>query len=516
MAPQTRTSLWAALLGVASLAILLSAFSWRFMPVQSDEATVAWAGKQTALGRVPYADFFSFLPPLTVYGLGAFFKAFGASIGALRVLSIFWLTAMTLLYFAMLRRLGQGDGLAAALAFCIPSLIVPVWPVSSHHWLAAGFGLAALWTALDTYERGAPSGWALSGALCALTLLTLQTDGLFFAFACGLLLLLSPHSRRNRRCLLAWLGGLLAPLSVTTAVLAIQGNLSLMIHDVLVWPARYYKQSGGFNDVSLVRSVGETFGRTLPFSAHPTEILVFLASCATGALVVAPLASLAWSPRWLRARRRPSRIWAWIAACMLVMGALYLSGRPDWTHLVFWSPIALFLAAREINWKHERLRPRIAAVVIVIVASVGAFRWALTWTSAPPLLSGALDVDREVMAHSYPLVVRMVPRIAKELAPVLCLPDGASLYFYWAPLPPPVDLILPVSDRANAPLDYGYFVAFARRERIPYILIRHSQTAAFLSEPSSIATLLRQDYHLAAALPLGDLFERNDHAFQRP
>jgi hypothetical protein len=511
-----RPFLWGTLLFLASSAVLLSAFSWHFMPVQSDEASLAWIGKQVSMGRIPYADFFTFYPPITLFGLGAIFKIFGASIGALRLFTVVWLLAAIMIYFTILRRRGLRDPLAAGLAFCFPALVVSVWPVSSHHWFALGFGLAALGTALEASRSAAPFKWAIAGCLSAITLLTLQSDGMFFAFACGTLLLLSTRSRANRTCLAAASGAFLLPFLVMAGILLLQGSIDLAIHDIFVWPARYYKQTGGFNDVNPAHQIWTTFHRMLPRSLHPAGILDFLSACAAGMLIAAPLISLAFSPVWLRARRLPGKRWVWAVSAVVVIGFLYLRGRPDWTHLVLWAPIAALVAVCEIDWARERWRPRIAVCIIAGMAAVGAARWIATCVHVPPLVKNVLAVDRQVEEHSYPLILRMVPTIPKHHSPVLCLPDGGTLYFFWAPIPPPVDMILPVSERANAPLDYGLFVAFAQKYDIPYILIRRSKVRQFLNQPSPISILLNKNYHLARSLPIGDLFERNDNASRHP
>ena len=194
-----RALLLGVLLAVAALAILVSIFSAGYFPVQADETDVAWVAKQVAMGRAPYGDFFSFIPPLTLYGLGAYFKVVGPSLAALRFLTVFWLAGLTLLCYFLLLRWRMPSGWAFGAALALPALFFPYWPVPSHHWFAMGLGLLSL--AVLSGPPMSDRRWFYAGVLVGLSGLCLQTEGAFFAATLALLLLTAEGQRKRKAAL---------------------------------------------------------------------------------------------------------------------------------------------------------------------------------------------------------------------------------------------------------------------------------------------------------------------------
>jgi hypothetical protein len=112
--------------------------------------------------------------------------------------------------------------------------------------------------------------------------------------------------------------------------------------------------------------------------------------------------------------------------------------------------------------------------------------------------------------YSVPALVEVLPGVREGNLPVLYLArDGSTLYFYWAPVPPPMDWVLPPSARYNSPWEYEVLAAFARERRVRYIVLRREEAAAFREEPSPVATLLAEEYRFLSDTPYGVVFERN-------
>lgn len=514
MIRRARILLCGLLLALASAGMLVSVFSSRYSqagpagysPVRSDETVLAWVSKETAAGRVPYRDFFTFIPPLTLYGLASFFKAAGASLGALRLLSVAWLLLVTLLVYALMVRWRVPPPWAAGAALSFPALYLPFWPVPSHHWFAAGFGLLALF--VISGERTLARHWAAAGALAGLSGLCLQTEG---AVVCGLLFLrwaLQERAGRGRAALAA-MGGVAAPLALFALILWLEGALPHAYACLVQWPARYYKQPGGFNDVNFAEFLSGHWLSSLPASPGLAGWLPALSLSLAYALPLLALASVAASGAWVSPDARPARPWLFSAGGLVLVGLAYLGGRQDWTHVLFWIPLLVPLALHNVAWDRERWRPAACKAWILLVFAMACVRWPALWIETPPRIGEILGVDELVRSRSVPALLPRLPGVLDHDLPVLYLSmHGSSLYFYWAPLPPPVDWLQPPSMRYNAPEDYERIARFAQEHRIPYILVSENEYRKFAEEPSAVAELLRTRYRPYQKSPWGIVLVR--------
>ena len=505
---------WTSLLGVVGAAVLISAFGITFFPVKSDELTVAWMAKQAAMGRVPYVDYFCFIPPLTLYGLAAFFKAFGATLAAFRLLSVLWLLMITLLLQRLLSRGGMAPSWAAGTALLFPALFVPFWPVPSHHWFALGVGLASMAVADSALASCSKPLWFVSGLLAGCSGLCLQTEGaLFCLLLAGTFLLLAPRPLDWKAAL--WtLGGVVLPLLIFAGMLAPQGALGDALYCLVVWPANYYKQPGGFNDLNILSSVGSELARRWPPSGEFNGIMgsaSFL--CALLAALWAPV-SLALSPAWTDGGtdHKPLCRWASGLLGLLATAVVFLGGRAEWVHLTLFIPLLVVLSAREVNWNRERFRPFLFKGLLSICLTVCAFRWMAFWAQSPPLMMDILRVDTLVRENSVPSILADLPRVDGQPPPVVFLPHGADLYFYWAPIPPPLDWVEPPSFKYNAPGDYAALAVFLMRERIPFVLVQANTEDMFLGQASPLQSVLSSAYRPVRRGRLGLLLERKPDA----
>ena len=95
--------------GLAALLVALpaaSALGWGFFPVQADETTFAWAGARLLDGALPYRDYVTHLPPLSLATVATWFGLFGKSLASLRVLQVLLSALLGALLCAGLRQRG--------------------------------------------------------------------------------------------------------------------------------------------------------------------------------------------------------------------------------------------------------------------------------------------------------------------------------------------------------------------------------------------------------------------------
>lgn len=495
---------WGAVVCALGLATLTTAFAADFASVQADETMLAWAGKQVVLGRTPYREFFAFLPPLLMWGVGGFYSLAGATLGSLRLLSIGWLAGATVLLYVVVVRQGLSPRWAAAAALLLPALLVPFWPVSSHHWFALGFGLAAL--VLVSAERPGWGAWFGAGMLAALAGLCVQTSGVVF----GVLLagrLLVAADARSARHLVSLGAGIVLPLAFAVMLLRAQGALGDAFQLVVLWPLNFYKQPEGFNDLRDY-SATETVSRITPGSAVVDPLM------GVTMLLIALLAALL-----LRGFRAPAgvagraqwRRWAGALAGAVMTVGVCLTGRPDWTHLILAVPPLLYLSLSVVHWSQDAVARRSLQAVIGLALVLLVGRWTLHWTHEPPSLAAVVAVDQAFRNSSVPSVLGELPDGPHAAGPIVYLSHGGSgLYFYHAPEPPPVDWLLPASHHANSPMEFERMAHFMAARRVPYVLIPESYAQAFLADSSALRDILRTRYEPASRTSWGLLLRRSD------
>jgi len=505
-----RRSFYGFLLLASATAVLLTIYSSSYFPVQADETNLAWAAKQISAGRTPYVDFFSFIPPGILYMLGAFFKVFGASLASLRLLTIALLLVMTLILYLLFQTTRLSAGWSAAAAFAIPSLYMPFWPVPSHHWFAMTFGLAGL-LAVEG-EETSPTRWFAGGLLVGISGMCLQTEGAFFALFLGAALFLENHGGKRKKAA-AYLSGIALPLAVFALILTLSGALECGFYDLVRWPYTYYKQVGGFNDVNPFIFLADKFISVLPkewtIIAISPIIILLSALVAPAAALCAP----ALSPEWISPARRPTGRWILSTVGFFLVFTIYLKGRADWTHLCVWTPLLLLLFVKAVDWRGERWRPSFFKAWVVVVLVIAFLRWPAVWFDSPPAIDGIIIIDAEVQEHSLPKLVDVIPGARAKKASVLYLGKaGSTLYFYWAPHPPPMDWIMPPSARYNAFWEYRMLSNFAVRYRVPYIVVPGKQMSAFLDQPSPLSALLKGRYKPFMTTRWGNVMKRKEDA----
>jgi hypothetical protein len=485
---------------ILTLLILTSALSWEFLPVGPDETAVIWTGRQVAAGRVPYRDFFDFPPPLAMYGAGVFAWLAGAGLTPFRFLMLGWLTVVALVFYGLGRSAGVPRPWALAGALLLPGLFVPFWPATSYHWFAIGLGLIGL--LLVGVPRPAGSAWFLAGVCAGMAGLLIQTEGAWFL---ALLLLRVFLFRTEGKWSVAAtvVGGALVPVAAFAAALYGQGTLRAAVDAVLLWPAKYYRQPGGENDPGALEFTMVPSGHV---QTDVTGVLAFIVAASVPLLLIGMLAT---SP-YVRNRERHLR-GSWLLGMIgtgLALG-MFLIGRPDWTHLVFWLAPLLFLLLRETDWAAKTVRTRVVKGWLLAATLVIGLRWTTYWVETPPNAWGIIVLDPAFRRNSLPTLVDEVPGAREYFQPILYLDRSASgLYLYWSPAWPPATWVLPPSLPYNSPEQYEALVTFAIEQRVPWIVIPYWSVESFTTDESPIRELLRERYRAEMRTTWGQAFVR--------
>lgn len=493
----------------ATSVVLWTSFSWSFFPVQADETNLAWVAKEVSLGRIPYVDFFTFLPPGVLYSLSEFFKVFGTSLASLRALTVLVLILTTLFLYLLFMKNGLSAGWSAAAAFSIPSLYVPFWPVPSHHWFAIAFGLAGLLAVQG--EKSSRLRWLVGGLLVGMSGMCLQTEGAFFTLYTAAVLMFGNHGDKKKKALF-YFSGVVIPIAFFASILAVNGALGGAFYDMVKWPVMYYKQAGGFNDVNpftfLAAKVVSDLPKEWMIKAVAPIVLLLSALVVPAAALFAP----AFSPEWVSASGRTTGRWIISTFGFFLIITIYLNGRADWTHLCLWTPLLLLLLVKAIDWRGERWRPRFFKTWVAVVLLIACVRWPAVWFDSPPAIHGIIAIDAEVQEHSLPKLVDVIPEARAKKASILYLGKaGSTLYFYWAPHPPPMDWIMPPSARYNSFREYRRLSGFARLCRVPYIVVPGKQISAFMNQPSPISALLKGSYEPYMKTRWGIVLKRREN-----
>lgn len=485
---------------ILTLLILTSALSWEFLPVGPDETAVIWTGRQVAAGRVPYRDFLGFPPPLAVYGAGAFAWVAGAGLTSFRFLMLGWLTVVTLVFYGLARSASVPRTWSLAGALLVPGLLVPFWPATSYHWFAIGLGLIALLAVGVSRPTG--SAWFVAGACAGMAGLVIQTEGAWFLA----ILLMRIQLFRTEDKLAASatvVGGALVPVVAFGAALYGQGTLRAAVDSVLLWPLKYYRQSGGENDPGALEFT------VVPSGHIETDVLGILAFVFAASIPLVLIAVLAASP-YVRNREWDQR-GSWLLGVLGTALALvmFLVGRPDWTHLVFWLVPLLFLLQRETDWPAKTIRTRIVKAWLLAAVLLVGVRWTVYWADTPPNAWGIIVLDPAFRRNSLPTLVDEIPGVREYHQPILYLDRSASgLYLYWSPAWPPVTWVLPPSLPYNSPDQYEALVMFATEQRIPWIVIPYESVQSFTMDESPIRELIRDRYRSELRTSWGQAFVR--------
>jgi hypothetical protein len=294
--------------------------------------------------------------------------------------------------------------------------LYPLLPIVSYHWFVVPLWLGALTLALLALERD--RGWGWVGVLTGLVIGCVQSDGLTWALALALMLVLGPlMGRVPWRRALERLGLVAAGVAVVLlpvlAILAAQGALSPAYRDVWHWTMTTYAAPGNVNDVRYLTDLPVISSVTVGWVNRPFwyirtlyMLVVLLLSPALGVVC------LGWALDLLRLRVRTGRHWTpgeeafgLLGLLMIGFAGLAMVGRADSIHVGIYAVPALLVGCILA----DRWRPRFLAAGGGLVAYLPhAFLGA--W------LVGGLAVQAQTMRAAPEKWLRLASPDARHLA----------------------------------------------------------------------------------------------------
>jgi hypothetical protein len=350
----------------ALLAVAAALAHFRTQIDSNDEGIATMGAWRVVRGEVPYRDFFAIETPLSFYLVAPLYALFGVSFTVGRVVAQILGIAMVVSVFRLSRRFIPSPLFAAVPLAFLCQAGVGIFPFANHHWFADVFALAALVVARRALEDDWSPGWWLAGGACALTLESLQDQGLLISLALGIVAALVPPAGSRRRSLARFGGGALAAGLPLALVVLPRSGWEAAWHDLVYFPLTSYRATPG-NAYGFLQPFGELFAQWTSGAWRHAPVYIASATVTSLALIVTPLAApvlILWAWR----RRKGSRT----TAALLFAGA----GAFLLTAMHRWAPINLQWAAAPpalaLGWwlQHEHDASPKGRVVTKAVACV--------------------------------------------------------------------------------------------------------------------------------------------------
>lgn len=352
-----------------TFSLCLAVYLYPFLRIfwgSGDEGTLAYGAVRVTEGQVPLRDFFEVIGPGSFYWLALFFKIFGTTILATRILVAFTSVSTALLLYFLARRLKTGyDAVPAVLL--LATTFGGLWPAVSHHNDSNLFALLSFTVFLHWINRGGPLVLCAAGTLAGITTLILQPKGVLLYFSFVLLVFLFREDARWRSSI-AWLTG--SYLAVGLLVLLFYckaGGLSGLIYANVIWPITNYS---GINSVFYGHGIQEFYWE--PWIAALSEAGPPALAFGIASLLIAPLVFVMALPAFgaflAIFRRRlafhSATLPYWISGAALWLSEVH---RRDITHLAYGSALLIIPCLHYLS--QERSRIHAYALQLVCISS---------------------------------------------------------------------------------------------------------------------------------------------------
>jgi 4-amino-4-deoxy-L-arabinose transferase-like glycosyltransferase len=428
---------------VATLVFGLSAVHFRFFYqytlINGDEGIILQGAQRILQGQVLYSDFFAFITPGSYYWMAFFFKIFGSSIEVGRAVLLIEGALLSVLTYLLARRVcSQWSAFLASVLVTLTGL--PNRFLVLHNWDSTFWAFLALYSAVLFLQNPRRLWPFAAGSFAGITCLFEQSKGAGIVFGLGLaavILVVTDGEMRSRMSpgyAAAFILGFGLPLLFTFAYFGIHHALSQMFVDWL-WPLRNYsaanRTSYGFvilspSDRADVYSGPWPLRLFLMLITGPWYIIPALPIFGAGVL-------LYWMQKTWRANRNESARAYYILISATIVGLLlsiFATGRPDFTHLVYISPILFVILAWIIDGQilPSVVRRVLPVIVFLLVVSCGGFGLALL--SQPLNAVHTLHTRRGTLRSVKPdLVIDYVQKNVRAGETMLVYPY-LPLYYY--------------------------------------------------------------------------------------
>lgn len=238
---------------VFCLSIILLFFSFYFRPELGDEGILAMDGWRILRGEIPQKDFFQFIPPLSSYVQSTFFKLFGPSIFAIRLLGFVYGIILMVLTFLLYRKFIKSLMIiSTALSFIVP-FGVSTWLFGSHHWLVdilqIGGGIALYYAC----EKQSQLFAVVSGLFFGCATFTLQDQGGYLVI--GLVIATFIVSKNKKKFFLNSAISAVVTFSLFSFPLILTTSFKDIFNDWVIFPFFHYKKGNQFSFINYLNQI---------------------------------------------------------------------------------------------------------------------------------------------------------------------------------------------------------------------------------------------------------------------
>ena len=295
-------------LGFACLAtslVIITIYNMIFLK-KSFPMTEGWFSayaNRVLLGKVPYRDFYLWLPPLYTLQIAAFMRLFGESFLPLRLLGVVVILGITALLYGLYSRLFTGPAACLSTVFAVMLLQSGVAHISyDFYQFVIFYGLAAAFLLLkacdsdDFVDEARPGPRALawlagSGVLAGACFLTKQSNGLIIASSLGVGVICVSLGLGLRRAivhLVAYALGFAVPVLIILAWLLSEGAIFPFFQQVFIGASA---SKGGLSTILFA-----WLGMTVDILRLKNGLKL--------SVIIALITAVGWSQAWVARRLR--------------------------------------------------------------------------------------------------------------------------------------------------------------------------------------------------------------------
>jgi len=382
--PEKHPRDWLTAFLIFSFSLLHLSFFYSYTLMNGDEGIILQGAERILQGEVLYRDFFAFITPGSYYWIAFFFKVFGSSIGVGRTVLLVEGALLSVLTYLLARRVCSRWSAFFASAL-VPLTGLPNRFLVLHNWDSTLWAFLTMYCAVIYIQKPRRVWVFAAGLFAAVTFLFEQSKGAGIVFGLGLaamILVMTDHEMRSRinlRLLAAFIIGFGLPLLFTFVYFGMHHALLQMFQDWL-WPLRNYSAANRTSYGFVTLSGSDR--AELYSEPWPSRLFVMLI---TGPWLIIPALPIfgvgvlfyAVHKNWRASRTRSARAYYIVTSASVVglLSSIFATGRPDFTHLVYVSPILFVILAWIIDrqmWPSV-VRPVMPVVVFVLVLSCLGF-----------------------------------------------------------------------------------------------------------------------------------------------
>lgn len=437
--PEKHPRDWLTAFLILCFSALHFSFFYSYTLMNGDEGIILQGAQRILQGEVLYRDFFAFITPGSYYWTAFFFKVFGSSIGVGRTVLLIEGALLSVLTYLLARRVCSRW--SAFLASALVTLTgLPNRFLVLHNWDSTLWAFLTMYCAVIYLQNPRRLWLFAAGLFAAVTCLFEQSKGAGIVLGLGLAAIIlvttdrEMRSLTNLRLVAAFIVGFALPLLFTFVYFGMHHALFQMFQDWL-WPLRNYSAANttSYGFVTLYPS-----DRADVYSEPwPSRLFVMLITGPWFIIPALPIFGagvlLYWVQKKWRASRTESARAYYIVISASVVGLLlsiFATGRPDFTHLVYISPILFVILAWIIDGQMWPSIIRRVMPVVVFILVLSCLGFGLSLLSQPLNAVHTLHTRRGTLRSVKPdEVVDYVQKNVRAGETMLVYPY-LPLYYY--------------------------------------------------------------------------------------